>query len=198
MPYMDPMGYMSQSFPECLPLGDLGGGGQNSRMYILTVVESDPMMIQMCVAPANMLETCGKGGSQPTESFSQAQRIYEPNVSHWERGFNVSGPGARMIDQIEGVIFACCISIRTVWFHAEIIRMIWIFACNYQVFSVSQGSPRLSKQLFRNACELRHSSCNHWAFWVESTEQGSSVLPLIHHDSFWDVTKAPGYLSCSE
>ena len=35
MPYMDPMGYMSQSFPECLPLGDLGGGGPK-QPYVYT------------------------------------------------------------------------------------------------------------------------------------------------------------------
>ena len=83
MPYMDPMGYMIQSFPECLPLGDLGGGAQNSRMYILTVVESDPMMIQMCVAPANMLETCGKGGSQPNLSvkLSEFMNLMSPTES---------------------------------------------------------------------------------------------------------------------
>ena len=44
----------------------------------------------------------------------------------------------------------------------------------YQVCNFPQWSLEKTKHV--QAYQLRHSSCNHWAFWVESTEYGSSVL----------------------
>ena len=40
----------------------------------------------------------------------------------------------------------------------------------YQVCNFPQWSLEKNKHV--QAYQLRHSSCNHWAFWVESTEHG--------------------------